>query len=134
MVRGVRAGANVTAAGLTCAVPSAHVCTLSTSKPSILQIFNTARCLSFGTVCKTKDELILLQRYEREKPGVSKNSTERSVCAWLLTPLSTLHHATQTTQLAPFTFSIRQLCQLSIYNSSNYLKAEGRGLSAKASL
>lgn len=33
----------------------------------------------------------------------------RGVCAWLLTPLSTLHHAIQATQLTPFTFSIRLL-------------------------
>lgn len=57
--------------------------------------------------------------WKKEARGKARLA-QRGVCAWLLTPLSTLHHAILTTQLAPFTFSIGLLCQLSIYNSSNY--------------
>lgn len=56
---------------------------------------------------------------ERKAPRVREKS--RSVCAWLLTPLSTLHHAIQTTQLAPFTFSIRLLCQLSLFTIQAFI-------------
>lgn len=49
-----------------------------------------------------------------------EEATESEECAWLLTPLSTLHHAIQTTQLASFTFSTGLVCQLAINNSGNY--------------
>lgn len=72
----------------------------------------------------------------REKPYVRERSGwggERSVCAWLLTPLSTLHHAIQTTQLAPFTFSIRAACASSLFTIRAIIeKFEGCGFAAIA--
>lgn len=55
------------------------------------------------------------------------------MCAWLLTPLSTLHHAIQTTQLAPFTFSIRAACASSLFTIRAIIeKFEGCGFAAIA--
>ena len=69
----------------------------------------------------------------REKPYVRER--ERGVCAWLLTPLSTLHHAIQTTQLAPFTFSIRAACASALFTIQAIIeKFEGCGSAAIAPL